>query len=167
MIFLIRIKKIKISSKNCFNMCENMKLFTIGFTKKNASQFFELLMKNQVKTIIDVRLNNNSQLAGFTKVSDFPYFLKKIGNIQYVHWIKVAPEKELLKKWQKKEVTWEEYEDQYQTMLENRDIFNNCDLQQLDHGCLLCSEPTVEHCHRRLLAEYLKKSIPELEIVHL
>jgi len=144
-----------------------MKLYTIGFTKKNSRQFFELLLKNQVKIVFDVRLNNNSQLAGFTKASDLPYFLEKIGNIRYVHWTKVAPTKELLDKWQKKEITWQEYEDQYQAMLEKRSILETCDIKQLDNGCLLCSEPTVEQCHRRLLADHLKKNIPDLEIIHL
>ena len=144
-----------------------MKLFTIGFTQKNAGQFFELLLNNQVKTVFDVRLNNSSQLAAFTKASDFPYLLDKIGNIGYVHWAKVAPEKELLKKWQKKECSWQQYEEQYLTMLKHRGISEMCDLQKLDHACLLCSEPTAEHCHRRLLAEYLKQNISELEIIHL
>ncbi|GAB7016237.1 DUF488 domain-containing protein [Methanogenium cariaci] len=144
-----------------------MKLYTIGFTKKNARQFFELLMNNQVKTVCDVRLNNNSQLAGFTKSSDLPYFLEKIGNIKYVHWVRVAPEKELLKKWQKKEISWRQYEEEYLTMLMRRNIQEMDIFEQLDRGCLLCSEPTAEQCHRRLLAEYLKNSIPDLEIIHL
>ena len=144
-----------------------MKLFTIGFTKKHSREFFDLLLNNHVKTLFDVRLNNKSQLAGFTKGSDFPYFLEKIGNIRYIHWVQVAPEKGLLKKWQKKEITWQEYEKQYNSMLKKRDVFEKCDVQQLDHGCLLCSEPIVKHCHRRLLAEYLKENIPELEVIHL
>lgn len=106
-----------------------MKLYTIGFTKKNSRQFFELLLKNQVNTVFDVRLNNNSQLAGFTKASDLPYFLERIGNIRYVHWTKVAPTKELLDKWQKKEITWQEHEDQYLAMLEKRSILETCDIK--------------------------------------
>ena len=120
-----------------------------------------------MKTVYDVRLNNNSQLAAFTKSSDFPYFLEQIGDIRYVHWVRVAPEKELLKKWQNKEISWRKYEDQYLAMLKKRNIPGMDDLKQLDHGCLLCSEPTAEHCHRRLLAEYLKNYIPDLEIIHL
>lgn len=144
-----------------------MKLFTIGFTKKNASQFFELLIQNQVKTIFDVRLNNKSQLAGFTKGSDLPYFLEKLGDIKYIHWTQVAPESELLKEWQKKEISWSQYEERYTEMLKKRGISDKYTPKQLDHGCLLCSEPTVEHCHRRLLAEYIKEKNPDIEIIHL
>lgn len=144
-----------------------MKLFTIGFTKKSAPQFFEMLIENGVETVFDVRLNNKSQLAGFTKGRDFPYFLEKIGDINYIHWIQAAPESELLKQWQKQEISWPEYEERYTGMLRKRRISDQFTPEQLDNGCLLCSEPTVEHCHRRLLAEYLKDQNQDIEIIHL
>ena len=144
-----------------------MKLFTIGFTKKDARTFFGLLMKNDVRTIIDIRLNNHSQLAGFTKGNDMAYFLENIAGIAYVHFIQAAPEETLLKKWQKGEITWPHYEVAYREMLARRNIIDKIDKKMLDNGCLLCSEPTAEQCHRRLFAEYLKDRIPELEIVHI
>lgn len=144
-----------------------MKLFTIGFTKKSAQQFFGLLVDNGVKTVFDVRLNNNSQLAGFTKGTDLPYFLDKIGGISYRHFVQAAPTKDLLQRWQKNEIKWPIYEKEYLDMLNKRKIIEKIDKTELDHGCLLCSEPTVENCHRRLLAEYLKEKIPDLEIIHL
>lgn len=144
-----------------------MKLFTIGFTQKSAKQFFGLLVDNGIKTLFDVRLNNNSQLAGFTKGSDLPYFLDKIGGISYRYFIQAAPTKDLLKKWQKSEIEWSFYEKEYLDMLEKRKIIDIIDIDEIDQGCLLCSEPTVEYCHRRLLAEYLKEKIPELEVRHL
>ena len=76
-----------------------MKLFTIGFTKKDAKTFFGLLIKNNVKTLIDIRLNNHSQLAGFSKGNDLDYFLKAIAGIDYFYFIQAAPEESLLKKW--------------------------------------------------------------------
>ena len=144
-----------------------MKLFTIGFTKKDAKTFFGLLMKNNVKTVIDIRLNNHSQLAGFTKGNDLSYFLEKIAGIGYVYFIQAAPEESLLKKWQKGEISWPEYETAYKEMLVRRNVIDKIDKKILENGCLLCSEPTAEQCHRRLFAEYLKSKLPELEIVHI
>lgn len=144
-----------------------MRLYTIGFTKKSAKDFFEILVSNNVKSLIDVRLNNKSQLAGFTKGSDLEYFLKVIANVEYFHFIKAAPEKELLKKWQNKEINWGEYEKNYLRTLAERKIINYFDSTRFEYSCLLCSEPTTEYCHRRLLAEYFQKYIPEIEIVHL
>lgn len=144
-----------------------MILFTIGFTKKPAKQFFGLLIDNDVETLLDVRLNNNSQLSGFTKGSDLPYFLDKICGISYRHFVQAAPTKDLLRRWQKNEIKWPAYESEYLEMLNKRKIIDIINITDIDQGCLLCSEPTVEHCHRRLLAEYLKERIPGLEIVHL
>ena len=144
-----------------------MKLFTIGFTKKDAKTFFGLLIKNNVKTVIDIRLNNHSQLAGFTKSNDLSYFLEKIAGIDYVYFIQAAPEDSLLKKWQKGEITWQEYETAYKEMLVKRNVIDKIDKKILENGCLLCSEPTADQCHRRLFAEYLKGKMPELEIEHI
>jgi uncharacterized protein (DUF488 family) len=144
-----------------------MKLYTIGFTKKDARTFFELLIKNNVKTVIDIRLNNHSQLAGFTKGKDLEYFLEAIAGIKYHYFIQAAPEESLLKSWQDKKITWSEYETTYKAMLVKRNILDRIDVKILDDGCLLCSEPTPEQCHRRLLAEYLKEKIPGLEIRHI
>jgi uncharacterized protein (DUF488 family) len=144
-----------------------MKLFTIGFTKKDAKTFFDLLINNHVKTVIDIRLNNHSQLAGFTKGNDLAYFLKAIAGIDYYYFIQAAPEKSLLKKWQNGEIIWQEYESTYKEMLEKRKVIEKIDSKILKNGCLLCSEPTAERCHRRLLGEYLMEKIQGLEIEHI
>lgn len=144
-----------------------MNLFTIGFTKKTAQDFFELLIKNDVKRVIDIRLNNKSHLAGFAKQENLQYFLKKIGNIEYIHLLKGAPTKELLNDYKKKNISWEEYERKYFDILENRNIVNEIDFSILDKACLLCSEAKPEYCHRRLFAEYLAKHKKEINISHL
>lgn len=144
-----------------------MKLYTIGFTKKSARDFFETLVANNVEKLIDIRLNNKSQLAGFAKSADLKYFLKKIANIEYEHRPEFAPTEDLLKKYQKKEVGWGEYEQQYKKILDERDILKNLDYSILDNAVLLCSEPTADKCHRRLLAEYLSNNNNEIEFVHL
>ena len=144
-----------------------MKLYTIGFTKKSAQTFFELLAENNVKTLIDVRLNNKSQLAGFTKGNDLPYFLEKISEISYVHMPNFAPTDELLKGYKKKEVNWAEYEKEYLSILNDRNILSQFTPSILENACLLCSEPTPEKCHRRLLAEYLADNLDEVDVIHL
>ncbi|MDP3041139.1 MAG: DUF488 domain-containing protein [Candidatus Omnitrophota bacterium] len=144
-----------------------MTLYTIGFTRKTAQEFFELLIKNGVKLVIDTRLNNKSQLAGFTKEDDLKYFLAKVCNIKYVHMEKWTPTDELLKSYKKKIIGWEEYKNQYLNILEKRDIKKDTDFTMLDNACLLCSEEKAEYCHRRLLAEYFKDCNKDIKIVHL
>lgn len=145
-----------------------MKLYTIGFAGKSAEHFFELLRKNGVKTLIDARLNNKSQLAGFTKVKDFPYLLKQIGGVQYYHLDSLAPSKELLDGYKDGKVSWSEYEEVYSNLLESRNL-DTITPDILNDACILCSEPTADQCHRRLAAEYLQEKYPDisLEIVHL
>lgn len=143
-------------------------LYTIGFTKKSAEQFFSLLRNNHVKQLVDVRISNNSQLAGFAKGKDLEYFVKEICHIPYKHIADFAPTKELLEQWHKQEVTWAQYEEIYSSMLKERDILSKHGIKQFNGSCFLCSEETPENCHRRLLAEYMKKCSPEeVKIVHL
>jgi uncharacterized protein (DUF488 family) len=144
-----------------------IQLYTIGFAKKKAKDFFSLLKTNNVKTLIDVRLNNASQLAGFTKKDDLEYFLKKIGNINYVHRVDFAPNKEILDSYKRKEITWKQYKINYTSLLRERKIGNLIQDDELDMACLLCSEPTAEYCHRRLLAEYLQDVKGNIIIKHL
>lgn len=144
-----------------------MKLYTIGFSKKSAKKFFELLSKHGVRRVIDIRLNNKSQLAGFTKAEDLQFFLKSIGDIEYIHITEYAPSKELLKGYQKKSVNWDEYEKRYIAILEERAILRNIDYSIFDHACFLCNEPSADYCHRRLLAEYLAKNNKDINIVHI
>lgn len=144
-----------------------IKLYTIGFTGKTAEKFFNLLTNAGVKKIIDIRINNVSQLAGFAKGADLKFFAKKIGNISYEHHIELAPTKELLTRYRDKKITWKEYETEYLNILDIRNIAKKTDFEKLQENCLLCSENTPEQCHRRLLAEYLKHVKNEIEIIHL
>lgn len=144
-----------------------IKLYTIGFTEKTAEIFFTLLKKANVKNIIDIRLNNVSQLAGFAKGVDLKYFAKEIGDIGYVHSIDLAPTKELLSMYRDKIITWAQYETEYIKILDKSDIIQKMNFEQLNGSCLLCSENKPDMCHRRLLAEYIKKKNEKIEIIHL
>lgn len=142
-------------------------LYTIGFTKKSAKKFFNSLIDNNVKKIIDTRINNASQLAGFAKNKDLEFLLEKIGGIQYSHEIKFAPTKDLLERYRKKEISWDTYTNEYSKLIEERRIIESLKLEDIDNCCLLCSEDKPDKCHRRLLAEYLQKKFSTLEIFHI
>ena len=142
-------------------------LFTIGFTKTNAESFFETLGQHGVRRVIDVRLNNSSQLSGFAKRDDLRYFLKSLHNIEYLHLLDLAPTSEMLDAYKKYKGSWEDYEQAFLELIHKRQIEQNLP-SELTHGaCLLCSEETPEHCHRRLVAEYLYERDPTLTIEHL
>jgi uncharacterized protein (DUF488 family) len=144
-----------------------MKIFTIGFTKKSAEAFFTRLKNAGVKRLIDVRLNNVSQLAGFTKKDDLRYFTKEICNIDYVHLPELAPTADILDPYKKaKNGDWQLYERQFLDLVRSRHI-ETTSREILDGGCLLCSEEKPHHCHRRLVAEYLKEHWGDVEIEHL
>ena len=144
-----------------------VRLYTMGFTRKHAEEFFSTLLAAGVRRVVDVRLNNVSQLAGFTKRTDLPYFLRIIGQIEYVHLPELAPTQEILDAYKKKGATWQEYEDHFFRLMAERRIEERVSPDVLDGGCLLCSEPTPEHCHRRLVAEYLQQHWGNVEIHHL
>lgn len=142
-------------------------LFTIGFTKKTAKDFFELLAEAGVKRVIDTRLNNVSQLSGFAKRQDLKYFLKEIADIEYTHILDLAPTKDLLDPYKKKQTDWQTYEKSFLDLIEQRQIENKVTSDILDGGCLLCSEAKPHHCHRRLVAEYLNNKLGNINICHL
>ena len=144
-----------------------IELFTIGFTNKSAAEFFKLLETNGVTKIIDTRLNNVSQLSGFAKARDLAFFAKRISQIDYEHRADLAPTKDLLESYRKKQITWDDYEIRYLNLLKSRRVEQTLDAQILAKSCLLCSEHSPEKCHRRLLAEYLKTHFPPISIVHL
>lgn len=144
-----------------------MVVFTIGFGKKSARQFFTLLQEHNVKRVIDIRLNNVSQLAGYTKKTDLEYFLKVIAGMEYLHIPEFAPTKEILDGYKKGEMSWLDYEQKYNELLTARNHLQRMDQAVFDNACLLCSEPTAQQCHRRLLAEHLAQAIPELQVKHL
>lgn len=142
-------------------------LFTIGFTEKSAESFFNLLIKNGVKTLVDTRLNNVSQLAGYAKANDLKYFLKTISNINYIHWKEAAPTKELLSDYRNNVITWDIYENKYVQLLEKRNIARNLKIEDFNNACFLCSEHLPDKCHRRLLVEYINSVFPNISISHL
>jgi uncharacterized protein (DUF488 family) len=144
-----------------------IKLYTIGFTKKSAEHFFELLKKNNVKKIVDIRINNTSQLAGFAKGSDLAYFAKSINNIEYVYIPDFAPTKELLSDYQNKKIGWLDYQKIFMNLIEQRKISSKYDIADFNGSCFLCSEDTPEKCHRRLVVEYFKRTNNDIQIIHL
>lgn len=134
-----------------------MKLFTMGFTKKSAEVFFTSLSRARVKRLVDVRLNNVSQLAGFTKRDDLRFLTKAICGIEYVHLRELAPTAQILDPYKKqKSSDWPLYERQFLDLMRQRRIEETVPREVLDGGCLLCSEEQPHHCHRRLVAEYLQ-----------
>lgn len=143
-----------------------MKLFTIGFTKTTAEDFFDRLKKSGARKIVDVRLNNVSQLAGFAKRDDLRYFAKAICGAGYEHRPELAPTQDILDAYKKNKGSWDEYEEKFHKLMVDRKI-ERIDPATLADGCLLCSEDAPEHCHRRLVAEYLRKKWGDVEIVHL
>ena len=141
---------------------------TIGFTKTTAEDFFQRLSNAGVKKVIDVRLHNTSQLSGFAKANDLAYFLKQIGRIEYVHSPLLAPTDEILKAYKKNNITWTIYEERFLELMAKRKIEEQLTPESLDGGCLLCSESTPHHCHRRIVCEYLNiKWGGKLDIRHL
>jgi uncharacterized protein (DUF488 family) len=151
-----------------FRKAVYMKLYTIGFAGKSAQEFFEELIKQPIDTLLDIRLKNTSHRAGFTKKNDLSYFLKKICNIEYLHDPdKYAPSEELFSKYMEQKINWYEYEIQYRKLLADRNILRDIDYSIFENTVLLCSEKTPEHCHRRLLAEYLAANNKNIEVLHL
>ena len=148
-----------------------MKIYSIGFTKTTAENFFERLKRADVARIVDARLNNTSQLAGFAKRDDLKYFANELCGADYVPLPELAPTKEIRDAYNNqkdKKKAWKEYEIAFRTLMSERKI-ESLDKSIFNRGCLLCSEDTPEYCHRRLVAEYLKEKWEDIdiEIVHL
>ncbi len=132
-----------------------MTIYTMGFTQKSAEEFFNLIKNNGIEILIDVRLNNNSQLTGFTKGRDLKYFLKEIAGCDYCHDLLFAPTKELLNDYKKGTVSWDRYVEVFDRLIESRKMADHFNDKFGKYGkvVLLCSEKTPEQCHRRLVAE--------------
>ncbi len=145
-----------------------MTIHTIGFTQRSAEDFFETLKKAKVDRVIDVRLNNVSQLAGYSKKDDLRYFLRQLGGIGYHHELTLAPTQEMLEAYRAKKVPWARYEPRFRALLAERGVEKKLD-RSLFEGkpVLLCSEFEPEHCHRRIVAEYLVEKWGARKIVHL
>ncbi len=145
-----------------------MEVYTVGFAKKRAPEFFGLLESNGIRRLLDVRLNNTSQLAGFTKKEDLCFFLKELCGIEYVHEPVLAPTKDIFDDYKKHGGTWDEFELRFLDLIGERKIEERLGRDFfLLPTVLLCSEPTAERCHRRLILEYLQEKYGGLEIVHL
>ena len=145
-----------------------MDVFTIGFTRRSAAEFFGALKQAGVKRLLDVRLRNRSQLAGYSKRDDLRYFLSEICDAEYVHQPLLAPTQELLREYQGKRVSWAEYESRFLALMAERRIEEALDRDLLVvPTVLLCSENTAERCHRRLVLEYLSDKWGSLPVQHL
>lgn len=145
-----------------------MATFTIGFTKTTAEDFFARLNAAGVQKIVDVRIQNTSQLAGFAKAADLAFFLKMIGGISYRHAPELAPDEALFSDYRKKGLSWDAFEPRFMDIMADREIEERFDPQDLDGACLLCSEDTPHNCHRRLVIEYLEDRWGRsLDVTHL
>ena len=146
---------------------DKIKLFTIGFAGKAAEKFFALLMENGIRRVIDIRLHNTSQLAGFAKKDDLRYFLKAVGGIDYLHLPVLAPTEEILTAFKKNKGDWTVYERDFRALMVDRQVEGIVTPDTLHEGCLLCSEEKPRHCHRRLVAEYFRDKWGAVAVHHL
>ena len=145
------------------------KIFTIGFTRMTAEEFFTCLERNRVKKVVDVRLFNKSQLLGFSKYPDIEYFLRKISNIDYIHDLQFAPSEKILTRYKKNIIGWDTYEEEFAKLMKYRDIdvYIADKYSNEENYCLLCTEVSPENCHRRLVAEKIREVLGDIEIIHL
>jgi uncharacterized protein (DUF488 family) len=145
-----------------------MEICTIGFTQTTAEHFFKRLAGAEIERLLDVRLNNSSQLAGFAKAKDLPYFLRELVGATYEHEPLLAPTQDLLDAYKKRKGEWASYEIDFLGLMDRRridEVLSRDDFEQ--RTALLCSEATAEHCHRRLVGEFLAKRWPDVHAVHL
>lgn len=147
---------------------KDLKIFTIGFTGTTAEGFFSRLRLAGVQKVIDTRLWADTQLSGFAKKKDLPFFLKNLSGVGYEHRIDLAPSENILKDFKDKKISWPEYEVRYLELLDTRHIADKLNPVDVAGTCFLCAEKTPHNCHRRLLAEYLRKEWGvAMEIIHL
>ncbi|WP_075207425.1 DUF488 family protein [Archangium violaceum] len=144
-----------------------MKIYTIGFTKKSAEEFFLKLRRTGANRLVDVRLNNVSQLAGFSKRDDLRFFLKEICGMDYVHLPELAPTQDILDEYKKNKGDWAVYEQKFLHLMSRREVERSVPQGIIDNSCLLCSEDKPINCHRRLVAEYLRSKWGGGDIIHI
>jgi uncharacterized protein (DUF488 family) len=145
-----------------------VEIYTIGFTQTTAEHFFHRLADAKVARLLDVRLNNSSQLAGFAKAQDLPYFLGELVGAEYQHESRIAPTQALLDDYKKREGSWAGYEEAFMALMAERRIESVLSPSDFDvRTVLLCSEATADHCHRRLVCEYLARHWPDVRAIHL
>lgn len=155
------------SASKSQHSAQPIRIFTMGFTGKSAKEFFETLQKAGVRRVVDIRLNNVSQLAGFAKKNDLQYFLQAIAGIEYTHNTDLAPSKDILHASREKMIDWEEYAIRFKQLLQERNPVARLRPEDFDLACLLCAELLADECHRRLVAEYLKEKWGNVVIHHL
>ncbi len=144
-----------------------MKVYTIGFTKKSAESFFGTLKSSGARRLIDVRLNNVSQLAGFAKRDDLKYFLREIAQMDYVAMPELAPTQEMLDRYRKDKGGWAAYEREFLALMRDRQVEKTVARDLVADAVLLCSEDTPDRCHRRLVVEYLGAHWGQIDVRHL
>ena len=145
-----------------------MEIYSIGFTQSTAQHFFGRLNAAGIKRLLDVRLNNVSQLAGFAKRDDLAFFLRELCGAAYTHEPRLAPSQQMLDAYKKHKGNWADYEREFLALMAERRIETELDQAQFNQPtALLCSEPTADHCHRRLVLEYLQAKWGNLTITHL
>jgi uncharacterized protein (DUF488 family) len=146
-----------------------MEIYSIGFTQKSAAQFFNSLKDAGIRRLLDVRLNNTSQLAAFAKRDDLAFFLREICGAAYEHEPLLAPTQEMLDAYKKRKGDWAVYEQEFLTLMRERQIDSVLSPESFRAArtALLCSEKTAEHCHRRLVLEYLQQAWGDITITHL
>jgi len=145
----------------------SLRINTIGFTRKSAAAFFGLLTAAKVSRVIDIRLNNRSQLAGFAKRDDLAFFLDKVAHMDYVHEPLLAPSEAILCDFKDGKLDWAGYEREFLALMVQRRVAERLDGSLFVDACLLCSEDAPDFCHRRLVAEFLRSHWAGVEIVHL
>lgn len=145
----------------------SVRLFTVGFAATSAERFFAMLREAGVKRVVDVRLNNTSQLSGFTKRDDLRFFLEEVAGIEYMHVPELAPTQDILDAYKKHKGDWSVYEQEFNALMAKRAIEKTISRDTADLGCLLCSEKKPHHCHRRLVAEYLQQQWGDVQADHL
>lgn len=146
----------------------NYRVSTIGFTKTSANSFFDRIKRSGTKKVFDVRLHNTSQLAGFAKADDLRFFLREICHAEYVHEPLLAPTDQMLKAFKRDKGDWSRYADQFLQLMTDRKIESRFNPNMFQDSCLLCSEATPHHCHRKLICEYLNdKWHGSLHVKHL
>lgn len=144
-----------------------VQLFTIGFAETSAASFFSSLRQSGVKRVVDVRLNNTSQLAGFTKKEDLRFFLRAVCDIEYVHLPSLAPTQDILDNFKKFKGSWSIYEEAFTKLMLARQVERTVSPALVHLSCLLCSEKRPDFCHRRLVAEYLQREWQDVQVTHL
>lgn len=147
-----------------------MSIYTIGFTKKTAEVFFNMIKDNNINILVDIRLNNTSQLAGFSKFPDVKYFLKNLSNCEYIHDVRLSPSERTLKDFKAKRINWEEYVIDFNKTLEEREVKKYIEEKYIKYKdkniCLLCSEVKHTECHRSIVSEIFKE-IWDKDIINL